>query len=138
VLPLLWAERTRLLVLPPMQLGLGGGQGAETTLPFGFETARDESIFGLDHPIAALGAFGVIARPFDLESPLREGRIVVRVQLFHCEQRRGEGGWCHRVQKSIRYRVVDRDAADIETIDPTPVDDVLAGTMVPGVEFLPR
>ncbi len=37
-------------------------------------------MFGFDQSIATLRAFGVVARAFDRESPLREGRVLVGLE----------------------------------------------------------
>jgi hypothetical protein len=58
VLPLLRAERRRLLVLSAGQFRFRGGEVAQPSLPFGFQAARDQAMFGFDQSIAALGAFG--------------------------------------------------------------------------------
>ena len=131
VLALLRAEDRRLLVLPPVQFGFRGGLLAEAGFPFGLETSGHEAILRLDHAIPALRAFGIVADAFDFEPPLREGRILMGLELLHREQRRVEGGRCDGVEKGRGHGLVDGDASDVQALDATPSDDVLAGAVVP-------
>ena len=138
MLPLLRAERRRLLLLPAGQFRFRAGEVAQPGLPFGFQAARDQAVFGFDQSIATFRAFGVVARAFDRESPLREGRVMMGLELLHREQRCVERGRCDGVEEGVRHGLVDREAPDVQAIDATPLDDVLAGAVVPGVACRPR
>src|SRR6516162_8741740 len=54
------AQRARALLLSPVELRFGGGQIAQPSFPFAFQSAGHEPILGFDHPILTLGPFGVV------------------------------------------------------------------------------
>ena len=56
------ADRAGPLLLAAAQFRFGGGQVAQTILPFGFQAARDEPVLRLHRPVTALGSFGLIAQ----------------------------------------------------------------------------
>jgi hypothetical protein len=57
---------------------------------------------------------------------------MVALELFNAEPHGFDRARRDRFQKSIGNRSVDRETADIETVLPTTVDDVLAGAVVTG------
>ena len=82
---LLGADRAGPLLLAAAQFRLGGGQIAQAILPFGFQSASHQPVFGLHGPIAALGPLRLIAGALHFQPPLRQSRIVVGLQLLDRE-----------------------------------------------------
>jgi hypothetical protein len=78
-----------------------------------------------------LGTFGFVTRTFRRQAPLTERCIVVRFQLpdrqLRCFQRRRSQGF----EKSTDHRLIDLNAANIETVHAASRNNILAGAMVP-------
>src|SRR6266852_2647389 len=79
------AEGARALLFPPLQLRFGGGEIAQTFFPFCFKSPCNESVFGLDRTILALGTFCFVASTFHSQTPLVQRCIVVRFELLYGE-----------------------------------------------------
>src|SRR5205814_8382466 len=87
---------------------------------------------GLHDTRLALGTFGFIESTFHRQAPLTERRIMVRFELLCSELRCFQGRGCQSFEKSIDNRLIDLDAADIETVHSAPLNDILAGAMIAG------
>ena len=126
MLELLWAERAGPLLLPAAQFRFGRGQIAKPVLPFRFQAAGHESILGVHGSVAAFGAFGFVPRTFHLQTPLRQSRVVVGLELFDSEPHRLYGGRCDRFEKGIGHGLLDRQTADVEAVYAASIDQIFA------------
>ena len=105
---MLGAKRVGPLLLAAAQFRLGGGQIAQAILPFGFQPASDQPIFGLHGPIAAFGPFRLVACPFYFQPPLRQSRIVVGLELLDREHGRFDGGRRDGFEKGVGHGLLDQ------------------------------
>ena len=103
VLELFESECARALLFAAAQFRFGGRQIAQTIFPFRLQAASDEPILRLHGPVAALGPFGFVARPFDFQTPLRQSGIMVGLELFDTEPQGFDRGGSDRLQKGIRH-----------------------------------
>src|SRR6266853_274027 len=94
--------------------------------------AGDQSIFGLHSPITTLGSFGLVACTFHFQAPLRQGSVMVGLELLHREQCRFDSGGTDGLDKSVGHGLLDRQSADVETVNTAPVGEILASTVVAG------
>ena len=127
---LLGAKRAGPLLLAAAQFRFGGGQIAQTILPFGFQPASDQSVFRLHGPIAAFGPFRFVARPFHFQPPLRQSRVVVGLELFDREPRGFDGGRRDGFEKSVGHGLLDGHSADVETVHAASIHDIFAGAVI--------
>src|SRR5215469_9228631 len=107
-------------------------QIAQAFLPFGFQGSRHQSIFRFDCLVLTLGTFGFVACPFHRQTPLTPGRVLVCFELPE-----GEFGGLHRggregLEKSVHHGLIDLDTANVQTVHPASLDDILAGAMIAG------
>jgi hypothetical protein len=123
---------TRALGLATGQFALGLVELPPPPLPVGFEAAGHQPILGLRRAIAALGAFGFVACPFDGEAPLRERRIMVGVELLRGHERGVEGGRREGGEEGRGHGRVDLESPDVEAVDAPSLDEVFARTVIPG------
>src|ERR1022692_4979922 len=119
-------------LLASAQLRLGGGQIAEAALPLCFQTAGHQSILGLHSSVATLGPFGLVARPFHFQAPLRQSGVVVGLELFDSEPHGFHGRRRDGFEKRIGYGFLDGQTADVETVLSASIHDVFAGAVVTG------
>src|ERR1019366_385614 len=126
------AECARALLFPPQQFRLGSSEIAQAFFPFCFQPAGHESVFGLDRTILTLRTFCLVASTFHRQTPLTQCCILVSFELLYgelrCFQSRGRQGF----EKGVNYRLIDLDAADVETVHAASLDDILAGAMIAG------
>ena len=99
------SERGRALLLAFVQFRFGIRHSPQTCLPFGFQTACDETVFRIHAAVAALGPFGFEAGTFHFQMPLRQRRIVVRFQLLDRHARSFDRGRRNRLQEMRRPRL---------------------------------
>ena len=97
-----------------VSFGAGGFHSVQTLFPLGFETARDQSVFGIDRTIAALGPLCFILCAFHFTFELREHTVMVGFHLFGSLECSLEAGWCQRGEKSLGHGIVDLPAADLQ------------------------
>ena len=112
------------------EFGLSLFEFAQALFPFRLEAARDEPILGLDGAIASLGALGFVARPFDGESPLFEGAVVIGLDPLGGAQRSLETSRLQGGKQSLRYRLVDLHAPDGQAVQALSLKDVLPGAVI--------
>ena len=112
------------------QFCFGGGEIAQTVLPFGFQAARDEPILRLHRAVTALGSLGLILQALDLEPPLGKGGVAVGLELLDRKQYRVHGSRCDSVEKSVRHSLIDRQTADVEAVHAAALDDVFTGAVI--------
>jgi hypothetical protein len=79
-----------------------------------------------------LSTLGFVAGTFHCQAPLTECRIMVCFELLHRELRCFKGRGCQSFEKSIDNRLIDLDAADIETVHSAPLNDIFSGAMIAG------
>jgi hypothetical protein len=126
----LGANRIGPLLLASAQFCFGGRQIAQAVLPFGFQAASNQPVFRLHGPVSAFRPFRLIMRPFYFQPPLQQSSIVLGLELLDREHgcfdsRRRDG-----FEKSIGHGLLDYHSAHIETVLPTPIHDILAGTVI--------
>ena len=131
-LELLGANRAGPLLLAAAQFRFGGGQIAQTILPFGFQPASDQPIFGLHGPITALGPLRLVACALHFQTPLRQSRVMVGLELFDREQCGFDRGRRDGLEKSVGHGLLDRQSADVETVHAASIDEIFAGAVVTG------
>ena len=129
-LELLGTDETQLGLFPAAQFGFGGGETLQMVFPFGFESARDESILGLDQTEAAFGALGLVTSAFDLQAPLVQSGVMVEQGLLSHSRGRVQGLWRNRIEKGVGDGLVDGPGANVEAVHATPMDDVFAGAVI--------
>src|SRR5207245_782498 len=108
------------------------GQIPQTILPFGLQSASDQAIFRLHGPIAPLGSLRFIASALYFQTPLRQSSVVVGLELFDRQPSRFDRRWRDGFQKSIRYGLLNRCPADVETVHAASVDQIFAGAVITG------
>src|SRR5664279_1468895 len=118
------------LLLPATELRLCGRQFAQTILPFAFQPTRDQSVFGLYISIPALSPLGFVTGAFHFQTPLRQRRVVISLQLLNCEERRLDSRRSNSFDKGIGDGLLDRQTTDIEAIHATSLDEIFAGTVI--------
>ena len=131
-LQLFGTDRAGTLLLATAEFHLGGSQIAQTILPFGFQPASDQPIFRLHCPITAFGPLRFIASTFYFQAPLRQSCIVVGLKLLHGQPSRFDRCRCDGLQKGVGYGLLDQHSADVETVLPTSIHDILAGAVIAG------
>ena len=87
---LLARQHERLRVFTTRQFRLGGLELAKSVLPLGFETSGDQTIVGIDGPIAPFGTVRTVARSLDITPELSHGSLVIGFELFRRLQRRND------------------------------------------------
>jgi len=70
--------------------------------------------------------------PFNVPPPLRQGGSAVGLEAIGRCESGVDGGRLHGREQGLADRLVDLHAADIEAVDASTLDDVLAGAMVAG------
>src|SRR5262249_61426168 len=98
--------------------------------PVAFEAARHQSIVGVDGSIAALGALRFVMCSLDPESPLLQSGFGFDFELLGGGEGSGKPGRLQGSDEGPGDGLVDLDAADIETIDTTVLDENLARAVV--------
>jgi hypothetical protein len=119
-------------VFATSEFGLGGLQLAQSILPLGLETARDQAVIGIDGAVTAFGALRAVARTLDISAELLHGGLVIRFELLGGLDRRFEA--CGRQRREERGcdRRIDLAATDVQTVLAAAVDDGLAGAVITG------
>src|SRR5499433_1041468 len=120
----------RPLFFAPLQLELGRLKRAQALLPVAFEAARHQSIVGVDGSIAALGALRFVIGSLDPESPLLQSGFGFDFELLGGGEGSGKPVRLQGSDEGPGDGLVDLDAADIETIDTTVLDENLARAVV--------
>ena len=118
------------LLLTTAQFRFGGGEVAQTLLPLGLQPSCNQPIFGLHAAVPAFGPLRFVASALHLQTPLRQRRVVVDLELFDREPHGFNGGWCDGFQKSVSYALLDYQTADVEAVHTTSVDEVFAGAVI--------
>lgn len=76
--------------LTARKIGLCGLQRLQADFPLSLETARDETVIGIDRTIATFCALGFVAGAFNGKSPLFERRLAIRFKPFRGGECRGQ------------------------------------------------
>jgi hypothetical protein len=98
--------------------------------PLSLETARDEPVVGIDGTITAFCALGFVAGAFHGKSPLFERRRAIRFKPFRGGEGRGQLCGLQGGDERLGYGVVDLNAADIEAVDASVLDQHFASTVI--------
>src|SRR5246127_2563512 len=110
------AQRARALLFPSSQFCLGNSKIAQAFFPFRFQSACNESVFGLNRTILTLGTFCFVARTFHRQTPLTERCIVVSFELLYgelcCLESRGRQSF----EKGVHHGLIDLNAADVQAV----------------------
>jgi hypothetical protein len=129
-LELLGARLVKTVLFAAAEFRFGRGQIAQAILPIGFQAASYESVLGLHGSVAAFGLFGLVARPFHFQPPLRQSRVVIGLELFDREPHSFHGSRRNGFEKGVGHGVLDSQAADRETVLPASIHDIFAGAVV--------
>ena len=108
LLTFLGGERARALALAQGKLGLGLGERAKRALPVALKAPGNQAVLGLDLAVAALGALCLIARPLDLQVPLRQRGVVVGLERLGRAQRSLHAGGGECLNEGGGDRLLDR------------------------------
>ena len=100
--------------------------------PLRFEAARDQTIVRIDRPIAAFGALRLVARALDVAPELRQGGVVIGLELCGGLQRGRQAGRGERREERRGDGRIDLAAADAQAVLTAAVDDVVAGAVIAG------
>jgi hypothetical protein len=76
--------------LTTRKIGLCGLQRLQACFPFSLETARDQTVVGIDGAIATFCALGFVAGAFNGKSPLFERRLAIHFKPFRGGECRGQ------------------------------------------------
>lgn len=109
---LVWGHDLWAIVFAADEFGFGVGQLAQAYFPFGFQAARDETVFRFDATIAALGALRFITKAFDFQTSLSEGVVMLSVEGLLGGERSVDAGRGDSGEESFRDSRVDLNAAD--------------------------
>ena len=126
------AEGTRSRMFSIRELCFGGFQFSKSTFPLRFESARDEAIVWIDRAIASFSALRCVARALELAPELREGGLMIGLELLDGLQRGGKPRRCERREERRGDSRIDLHATDVQAILASTVDDVLARAVLPG------
>jgi hypothetical protein len=85
--PFLVGQRAGLLLLAQGELGFGRGELLQRVLPVALQSARDESVLGLDLAVAALGPLCLVSGAFDLQPPLLQRGVLIGLERLGGLQR---------------------------------------------------
>jgi hypothetical protein len=108
----LWGQGFRPGGFAAGEFGLGVGEGLQRGVPFGFQSASDQAVVGVNGAVAAFGAASLIARLFDLAAPLRERDVMAVLELLGGGQAGLQRGRGQRRQESLGDRGIDGRSAD--------------------------
>src|SRR6185295_19017701 len=86
----------------------------------------------IDGAITALGALRLVGGTLYTKAPLLERRVVICVELFGGSDRGCKPGWLERSDKGLPDSIVDLFATDVEAVNPTTLDENLAGAVIGG------
>ena len=109
-----------------MLLELGRLKRAQAFLPVAFEAARHQPVVGVDGAIAALGALRFVIGSLDPEPPLLQSDFAFGFEPLGGGKGGGKPGRLQGSDEGPGDSLVDLDAADIEAIDTTALDERLA------------
>ena len=129
-LPFLVGQRAGLLLLAQSELGFGRGELLQRVLPVALQSARDESVLGLDLAVAALGPLCLVSGAFDLQPPLLQRGVLIGLERLGGLQRRLHAGWGERGEQRLSDRLVDPAAADPQAPAAAVLDQDPAGAVV--------
>src|SRR5215831_644159 len=125
-------EHARSLPLTTGELGPCGFERAQALFPLALEAAGNQTIIGIDGPIAPLGPARLVTRPLDAEPPLLESRLAIGLEALGSSDGGGKFAWLKCCNEGACDGLINLDTSDIETVAATPLDDVLTATMVAG------
>jgi hypothetical protein len=114
------------------QFRFRGGEVAELVLPFRFESASHQPVFGIHGPITPPGAHRLIAGALYFQSPPRQRRIAIGLQLFDRQPCSSDGGWRNGLERGVRHSLLDYRAANVQTVHAAPLDEIFAGAVITG------
>jgi len=116
--------------LTASKIGLCRLQRPQTFFPLPLETARHEPVLGVDDAIAPFCALGFVMGAFHGKSPLLERRLAIGFKSFRGGERRGQFCGFQSSDERPGYGVVDLDAADIEAVDASVLEQHFASTVI--------
>src|ERR1700674_4582529 len=134
---LLGRERARSRALALLKFCFGGLQFPQGIFPLRFKSARNEAIVRIDRAITPLSTLRTVTRTLNIAPELREGRLVIRLEFLRGLECGFESRRRERRKERGRDGRIDLAAADVQTILPATVDDVLAGAVISGRGELP-
>src|SRR5215469_2872929 len=123
-------DHPRPLSFAALQLSLGRLKRAQAFLPVAFKAARHQPVIGVDGAIAALGALRFVIGSLDPEPPLLQSDFAFGFQPLSGGKGGGKPSRLQGSDEGPSDGLVDLDAADIETIDATVLDENLARAVV--------
>ena len=133
----LLVDRRRTLSFTASEIGFGGLQRLQAFFPLAFEPTRDEAVVRVDGSIAAFCALGFVAGALHGQSPLLEDGLAIGLEPFGGGERRRQLCGLQGGKERFGDGVVDLNAADIEAIDATVLDQHFSRAMIPGAELRP-
>ena len=125
-------EHARSFLFAACELSPCGLEGAQALFPLALEATGNQSIIGIDGPIAPLGPARLVTRPLDAEPPLLESRLAIGLEALGSSDGGGKFAWLKCCNEGACDGLINLDTSDIETVAATPLDDVLTATMVAG------
>lgn len=105
--------------------------------PPSFQAASNQPVVWIDGTVAALGAARFVACPLDAETPLFERGLAICFEPLGSGERGSELRRLKGGDEGLRHSLVDLNAANVEAIDTTALDQDLAGTMIPRCGIAP-